>query len=181
MQAPRHGIRWKPTALVLAVLVLAVAAVFTVLSSRSTASADRGDPDPGGHRMAAIETAAAQLIPSAASHVAMDVHGFHWGVGGCDGGPAGWTIGEVDVTFKGPADLPALVSSQLASPKWRTAPEPLSSPSEPTAAQNPNTVATYIPTGSNPYGEQAVLSHGQHGGWDLWVTADPAVNPDHSC
>lgn len=131
--------------------------------------------------MAAVEAAAAQLLPSTASHVAMNTQGFHWGSGGCDGLPAGWTIGQVDVTFEGPADVPATTGARAASLRWHSIAAAPSSPSQPTAAQDPNAVATSIPTGSNPYGEQALLSHGQNGAWDLWVTVDPAVNPDHSC
>ncbi|KYH45096.1 hypothetical protein [Branchiibius sp. NY16-3462-2] len=159
--------------------VALVAAIIIALASAVVAHAnDRGNPDPGGSRMAAIETAAAQFLPTTVSKVKTTTQGFRWGTGGCDGGPAGWTRGQVDVTFDGPADLPALVNSRVASVKWQAAAE---SSSQPAAVQDPNAVATYMPTGSNPYGEQALLSRGQHGGWDLWVTTDPAVNPDHSC
>lgn len=166
------------------VLALLGGAAWWIGGERSAVGAGRGDPDPGGVRIAAIRAVAAKLLPPTVSHVASTVDGFRWGTGGCDGGPAGWTLAQVDVTFDAPADLPALIGRQLSSAGWQVRAVPTDVAGQPPSVQDPNAGTTYVPIGVNPYGELAVLTPqdgGAPGTWDLWVSADPAVNPDHDC
>lgn len=180
----RTAPRFKRSAVVPGVVLLAAAAVAAGSGRLAAVGIGRGDPDPGGHRFAAIRGAAAGLTPPDASHVVVSVDKSRWGTGGCDGGPAGWTRPTVDVTFDGPDAVPADVEARLSAARWHMVPQDDDPASGPPSVQPPAGQYRYEPIGPNPYEEFAILSPQVPGGaghWDLWVTAEPAGEVDHDC
>ena len=104
--------------------------------------------------------------PQGASVVSLQVHGYAWDPGGCDGGAAGWARAEVDLTLRG-ADAPTIDLAMTAL-HWKPIP-----------VQGGDAVRDYVFQSGNAYDADATL-FADGLSWDLELSAPSAEVPTHS-
>ena len=171
--------RWFLAGLVVIVMGAAIAAyVF-----EHKRGGQHGTPDPGGHRLTAVESLAQKMAPAVAVDVRISQHGFRWDPETCDGQAPGWSNADVDITFRAPSSLPASLDALMRQLDWMKD-KPGAPSSGPAPAAPWPDFRTYVPDGRDPYGEAASLvPPSTYGGglWDLDISASPAEVPSHDC
>lgn len=125
------------------------------------------NPDPGGRRLAFLRATAEGAVPEGATGARTTVARYRWDHGGCDGGAAGWTRAEVDVTFSG--GTLQQIDEAMTSQGWRRFSD----------TQRGDAAREYIPVGATDDGFAWLFRTGR--GWEVDVSTAPAEVPTHAC
>jgi hypothetical protein len=133
---------------------------------------ERGNPDPGGERLAVLTHVAKQAVPPTATDEQLRAIKSRWEAGGCDGGPDGWSRLEADEVFHTTDDSLAPIDAAMTRQHWRPLP-----------SKGGTAVREYQPLEDSyeGYGWLYSSTDGHGTRWELDVSAAPAKNPSHAC
>ena len=165
--------------------VLVITSLLTACDSPSTSTRPHGNPDPGGTRLARLESVAHQAMPTEAVSVHYAVTKSSWNLGGCDGGPAGWTSIEVVGTFTVSGSPVAEVTASMRHLGWVVVPQvaPSAQGGFPAPAEGPTYAGEFEPVSKSDHSFAWLFAPGQAGwtAWTLDLMTPPAELPAAIC